>query len=167
MIIFFVKIFSSNVNGTLGETCGSSCLHRWVSFSLQADVLDTVDLVFLHKLRLFQSQADTEVIDEGLRKSVKQCLSLVVHFPLSLFLKIYQIGWKYIENFSRHETTYGFPWEVGQPYLWAPLQILFIYCDVTKFCDKVSPLTSIFHSLLKRLKVQGHSQCDCQIIVSL
>ena len=24
-------------------------------------------------------------------------------------LKIYQIGWKYIENFSRHETTYGFP----------------------------------------------------------
>lgn len=136
MILCFVKIFSSNVNGILGETRRSSCLHRWVSFSLQADVLATVDLVFLHKLRLFQSQADTEVIDEGLRKSVKQCLSLFVDFLLSLFLKIYQIGWKYIENFSRHEPAYGFPWEVGQPYLWAHLWTLFIYCDVTKFCDK-------------------------------
>ena len=135
-MILLLKFFSSNVIGILGETCGSGCLYRWVSFRLQADVLATVDLVFLHKLRLFQSQADTEVINKRLQKSVKQCLSLVVHFPLSLFLKIYQIGWKYIENFSRHETTYGFPWEVGQPYLWALLWILFIYCDVTKFCDK-------------------------------
>lgn len=167
MILFFVKIFSSNVNGILGETRRSSCLHRWVSFSLQADVLAMVDLVFLHKLRLFQSQADTEVIDEGLWKSVKQCLSLFVHFPLSLFLKIYQIGWKYIENFSRHETTYGFPWGVGQPYELTYEPCLFIVMSQSSVINKVSPLTSTFHSLLKRLKVQGHSQCDCQIIVSL